>query len=130
MTELVNDYVSRINKYHRLEIIQIVDSNIKKEEEKILSLIKDEYVITLDIEGKMLTSMELSTKLNDLFISGRSNISFVIGGSLGLGEGVKNRSDFSLSFSRMTFPHGLFRALLLEQVYRAFKIINNESYHK
>ena len=130
LVELVNDYKKRINKYHKLEIIEIPDCDIKTEENKILSLIKNEFVITLDINGKMLTSEELSTKLNSLFTSGKSNIIFVIGSSDGLGENIKKRSDYALSFSKMTFPHGLFRGILLEQIYRAFKIINNEKYHK
>ena len=130
LVELVNDYKKRINKYHKLEIIEIPDCDIKTEENKILSLIENEFVITLDINGKMLTSEELSTKLNSLFTSGKSNIIFVVGSSDGLGENIKKRSDLSLSFSKMTFPHGLFRGILLEQIYRAFKIINNEKYHK
>ena len=93
--------------------------------------IKDDmYVITLEIQGKMLTSEELADKIETLGIQGKSSIAFVIGGSIGLGKAVLDRSDFALSFSRMTFPHQLMRVILLEQIYRGFRIINGEPYHK
>lgn len=130
LIDMVNDYKNRINKYHKLEIIEIPDNEIKLEEVNILKHIKEDYVITLEIEGEMLTSVELSTRINNLFTNGQSNICFIIGGSEGLGEKIRNRSDYSLSFSKFTFPHGLFRAIFLEQLYRSFKIINNEKYHK
>ena len=88
------------------------------------------YVITLEIQGKMLTSEELADKIETLGIQGKSSIAFVIGGSIGLGKAVLDRSDFALSFSRMTFPHQLMRVILLEQIYRGFRIINREPYHK
>ena len=130
LKDMVNDYLERINKYHKLEIIEVNDCDICNEEKLILKHIKNEFVITLQIDGEILDSISLSKKLNDLFICGQSNVVFVIGGSDGIGGQLKKRSDYALSFSKLTFPHGLFRALLLEQIYRSLKIINNESYHK
>ena len=102
-----------------------------KEGKRILSNLKDDsYVITLEIEGKMLDSVELSKKINQIGVSGRGHITFIIGGSLGLSDEVKNRADYKLSFSKMTFPHQLMRVMLLEQIYRAFQINNNGKYHK
>ena len=89
-----------------------------------------DYVITLEIQGKSLSSPELASKIESLSVSGKSNIVFVIGGSLGLSDNVSSRADFKLSFSSMTFPHQMMRIILLEQVYRSFKIIRNETYHK
>ena len=126
----INDYYSRISKYHKIEIIELPDSNIDKEKEQILKNINSkDYLITLDIEGNNLTSKELAEKIDKTFIS-NPNITFIIGGSEGLHKEIKKLSNFSLSFSKQTFPHGLFRLILLEQIYRSFKIINNESYHK
>ena len=106
------------------------DQNKEKEGELILKNIKTkDYVITLEIEGKQLNSIEISNLLDKVQME-NSNIVFVIGGSNGLSDGVKNRSNYALSFSKLTFPHQLFRIILLEQIYRSFKIINNESYHK
>lgn len=130
LKEGIQDYYNRINKYHKLEIIELPDSNIEKEKELILKNIKEkDYIITLDIEGNNLTSKELSEKLDKIFIT-NSNITFIIGGSDGIHKEIKNLSNYSLSFSKQTFPHGLFRLILLEQIYRCFKISNNESYHK
>ena len=96
----------------------------------ILNKINDkDYVITLEIEGKELSSVELSNKINNIFLT-NSNITFIIGGSYGLHKEIKERSDFKLSFSKLTFPHQLFRVMLLEQIYRSYKILNNQSYHK
>ena len=134
----------RLGKYCRLEIIEVADEKTPdqasetveegiraKEAERILKNIKDDmYVITLEIQGKMLTSEELADKIETLAIQGKSSIAFVIGGSIGLGKAVLDRSDFALSFSRMTFPHQLMRVILLEQIYRGFRIINGEPYHK
>ena len=133
----IDEYVKRLKKYTPIEIIELKDesfqdeSKIKKiEGERILKNIKDkEYVITLEIEGKELTSLELANKLDQIYLT-NSDITFIIGGSLGLSNEVKQRSNYALSFSRMTFPHQLFRLILLEQIYRSFKINNNESYHK
>ena len=126
----INDYFKRVNKYHKLEIIELPDSDINKEKELILKNINNkDYIITLDIEGNNLTSIELANKLDKLFIN-NSNIAFIIGGSNGIHHEVKKISNYSLSFSKQTFPHGLFRLILLEQIYRSFKILNNETYHK
>lgn len=131
LNDLINDYLKRINKYQKLEIIELKDEeDIIKEEISILKHISSkDYVITLEIEGNHLTSTEFAEFLDKTFIK-TSNITFVIGSSLGLSENIKKRSNYKLSFSKMTFPHGLFRGILLEQIYRSFKINNNENYHK
>lgn len=130
LQEAISDYMKRLCKYHRVEIIELEDSNMSEEKDRILRHISSkDYVITLDIEGKELTSVELSEKIDKTFIT-NSSICFVIGGSCGLGKEVKDRANFSLSFSKLTFPHQLFRVILLEQIYRSFKILNNETYHK
>ena len=130
LTELISDYQKRINKYHKLDIIEIKDEGIEKEESSLLKLIKPtDYVISLCIEGNTYSSLEFASLLDNTFQT-NSNIVFVIGGSDGLGEQIKSRSNLKLSFSKLTFPHGLFRGILLEQIYRAFKINNNETYHK
>ena len=132
--DAIKEYQKRLSKYTKLEIIELPDYNydvditIYEEGKNILSKIKEsDFVITLEIEGKKLDSVELS-KLIDTNLS--KNITFIIGGSYGLSKEVKDRSNYSLSFSNMTFPHQLFRVILLEQTYRSFKIINNENYHK
>ena len=135
--EAISEYEKRLSKYTKLEIIEVIDFDRNSKEEVkrlegelILKNIKDkDYVITLDISGNKLSSISLATKLDNI-LSMNSNITFVIGGSYGICEEVKKRSNYSLSFSNLTFPHQLFRVILLEQIYRAFKIINNESYHK
>lgn len=133
--EAINEYSKRISKYTKLEIIEIPDEAnesiaMKKEGEKILSKIKDnDYVVTLEIEGNSLTSLEFAKKIDNNFNSNK-NLTFVIGGSYGLDEAVKSRSNYKLSFSNLTFPHQLFRVILLEQIYRAYKIKYNENYHK
>ena len=110
---------------HEVELVKA------KEGERILSAIKEDmYVIALAIEGKMLDSVEFSKKLENLGISGSSHVAFVIGGSLGLDKRVLDRADMKLSFSKMTFPHQLMRVILLEQLYRSYRIINHEPYHK
>ena len=133
--DAINEYSKRISKYTKLEILEISDESnesiaMKKEGEKILSKIKDnDYVVTLEIEGNSLTSLDFAKKIDNNFNSNK-NLTFVIGGSYGLDESVKSRSDYKLSFSKFTFPHQLFRVILLEQIYRAYKINNNENYHK
>lgn len=130
LKDLINDYLKRINKYHKLDIIELKDSNIIDESKEILKYVNSkDYIITMDINGNKLNSDELSKKIDNLLMN-YSNITFIIGGSYGLHDDVKTVSNYSLSFSDLTFPHGLFRGLLLEQVYRSFKILNNESYHK
>lgn len=126
----VSDYVKRISKYHKINVIEVSDSDIDNEEKEIIKHIDSrDYVISLCIEGEMLSSLELSRKIDNIFIE-YSTITFVIGGSYGISSKIKERSNMRLSFSKMTFPHGLFRIMLLEQIYRSFKINNNESYHK
>lgn len=130
LTEGIEDYFRRINKYHKLEIIEVDDSVPDIEEGKIIKYIDNrDYVITLEIDGNSLSSIELAEKIDKTFIS-NSNITFIIGGSYGLSDNIKKRSNYKLSFSRMTFPHGFFRMIFLEQLYRSFKILNNETYHK
>ena len=131
LKELVSDYEKRISKYHKIEIVELKDENdLTLEKEHILQHINNrDYVIVLDILGNHLDSVSFARKLESVFLES-SNIVFVIGSSLGLHEDIKKRANYSLSFSEMTFPHGLFRGMILEQIYRAFKIINNESYHK
>ncbi len=131
LTELINDYKTRINKYHKLEIIELKDSNIVKEKEEILKVInKNDYIITMCINGKSYTTIEFKEKIENLLTYGKSNITFIIGGSDGLDKEIINISNEQISFSKLTYPHGLFRGLLLEQIYRTFKIINGETYHK
>ena len=130
LQEAISDYMKRLSKYHKADIIILEDSNMAEEKTRILKHIDSkDYVITLDIEGKELSSLELADKLDKTFIT-NSSICFVIGGSYGLDREVKKRANFSLSFSKLTFPHQLFRVILLEQIYRSFKILNNETYHK
>ena len=124
------EYQKRISKYTNLEIIELKDSDINKEKEEILRHLNlKDYIITLQIEGKMLDSPTLSKKIDNILII-NSNITFIIGGSDGLHEDIKKITNFALSFSNLTFPHQLFRVMLLEQIYRCFKIIKNETYHK
>ncbi len=136
-SDAIAEYQKRISKYTKLEIIEVEDifeqnvSDIKKKEGELLNkyISSKDYVITLEIEGKLLDSIELSKKISDTLII-NSNIVFIIGGSYGLADSIKERSNYAISFSKLTFPHQLFRVLLLEQIYRSYKIINNESYHK
>jgi len=130
LKEGISDYLKRINKYHKTEIIELPDSNPIDEEKEILKHIgiKD-YLIGMCIEGDNLSSVELSKKIDKIFITSPC-ITFIIGGSDGLSENIKNKCNYKLSFSKLTYPHGLFRLILLEQIYRSFKIINHESYHK
>ncbi len=135
--DAINEYKKRISKFQQIEIIEIEDVSLKdknlilkKEAEKLQKVInKKDYIITLEIEGQQIASEEFSNKIDSIFLE-NSNITFVIGGSYGLDEEIKKLSNFKLSFSKMTFPHQLFRVILLEQIYRSFKIINNEEYHK
>lgn len=130
LKDLVNDYHKRINKYHKLEIIEVKDSDILDEGTLILKNIKqNEYVICLSINGKDYDTLSFTDTI-DKTMQINSNITFVIGGSNGISNKVIERSDKQISFSKLTFPHGLFRGILLEQIYRSFKILNNESYHK
>ncbi|HJC42818.1 MAG TPA: 23S rRNA (pseudouridine(1915)-N(3))-methyltransferase RlmH [Candidatus Mediterraneibacter gallistercoris] len=144
LRDAIAEYSKRLSRYCKLEIVEVADEktpdqasetveeNIRaKEGERILKYIKDDmYVITLEIDGKMLSSEEFAGKIESLGVQGKSSIVFVIGGSIGLGKEVLRRSDYALSFSKMTFPHQLMRVILLEQVYRGYRIINGEPYHK
>lgn len=132
--DALEEYKKRLSKYTKLEIIELPDYNYDEKKEvveegkNILSKIKDkDFVVTLEINGNNLSSEELSLFINKNLTR---NITFIIGGSNGLSSSVLNRSDYRLSFSKLTFPHQLFRIILLEQIYRSFKIINNEAYHK
>ena len=144
LKEAVEEYSTRLSKYCKLEIIEVPDEKapenlspaqeltvMQKEGQGILKHVKeDTYMIALAIQGRQLSSEDFAAFINELGIKGRSNLAFVIGGSLGLSEEVLKRADFKLSFSPMTFPHQLMRVMLLEQVYRGFKIIKGEPYHK
>ena len=144
LRDAIAEYSKRLSRYCKLEIIEVsdektpdhasdvVENTIRdKEAERIMKYLKeDTYVITLEINGKLLSSEELSAKINQLGIQGTSHIIFIIGGSIGLGKEVLARSDYALSFSKMTFPHQLMRVILLEQIYRSYRIINGEPYHK
>ena len=133
----INEYKKRISKYHNIEIYELQDeglldkqTTLKKEKEKILKIINPkDYLIILDIDGKELNSIQITKKIDEIFIT-NSNIAFIIGGSYGIDDSIKDLADLKLSFSKLTFPHQLFRIILLEQIYRAFKINNNEEYHK
>ena len=131
LSDLIADYKNRINKYHKINIIELKDlNNLEQEAENIIKYISDkDYVITCDIKGKNYSSEEFATLIERTFIE-HSTISFIIGSSEGISEKIKQRANVSISFSNMTMPHGLFRGILLEQIYRAFKINNNEKYHK
>lgn len=131
--EAIEEYKKRLSKYTKIQIIEVNDeenNTLLKEKENILKVLNlKDYIITLEIEGTQLSSLELSNKINKT-LEINSNITFIIGGSQGLHDDIKKLSKFKLSFSKLTFPHQLFRVILLEQVYRSYKIINNETYHK
>ncbi|MBD8923970.1 23S rRNA (pseudouridine(1915)-N(3))-methyltransferase RlmH [bacterium] len=131
LTDLINDYKKRISKYHKIEIIELKDNdNYQKEIDSIIKNInRKDYNIGLDLKGNETTSEEFATKINSIFMI-NSNITFIIGGSLGLSDSIRELCNELISFSKFTFPHGLFRGILLEQIYRSFKINNNEAYHK
>ncbi|MCI8467276.1 MAG: 23S rRNA (pseudouridine(1915)-N(3))-methyltransferase RlmH [Clostridia bacterium] len=131
LKELILDYQKRIQKYHKLEIIEVKDEeSLEKEKNNLLKVLDlKDYIITLEIEGKSYSSEEFSQHLDQLFLK-TSNITFIIGSSLGIPEEIKKLKKESITFSKFTFPHGLFRGILLEQIYRSFKILNHETYHK
>ncbi len=138
LTSGIKEYLKRLDAWEKVEIIEVkeyLSSDIKKvievEGDYLLDKIdKNDFVITLEIEGKMLTSEDLASKIDQLYTYGNSNITFVIGGSYGLSNKAKSRSSLALSFSKFTFPHQLMRLILLEQIYRAFTINNHKEYHK
>ena len=131
--EAIEEYKKRLSKYTKLSIIEVNDESInelEKERDSILKHINSkDYIITLDIDGNNLSSIDFSKKIEET-LNINSNITFIIGGSIGIHQDIKDLSNYSLSFSKMTFPHKLFRVILLEQIYRAYKIMNNETYHK
>lgn len=131
LEKLINDYRKRIGKYIKIEIVELKDfADYNKEINNLAKNIKkSDYNIGLDLNGKMFTSVEFAEKIDGI-LPRNSNITFIIGGSLGLNDEVKSLCDELISFSKMTFPHGLFRGILLEQIYRACKINNHEMYHK
>jgi len=136
LIEAIEEYTKRISKYTKISIIEVKDEDfdiyktLEKERDNIIKYIDDkDYIITLDIDGNNLSSEEFASKIDSIY-NHNSNITFIIGGSYGLHEDIKKMSDFSLSFSKMTFPHQLFRVILLEQIFRTYKINNNETYHK
>lgn len=140
----IDEYLKRLSAYAKVEIIEVADEKApehlseaemeevkRKEGERILShLSENTYIITLEISGRMLNSEQLAAKIDELGTYGKSKLAFIIGGSLGLSKQVQNRSDLALSFSKMTFPHQLMRLILLEQIYRAYRINRGEPYHK
>ena len=135
-TDAINEYLKRLSKYTKIDLIEVKDEDfdisktLLKEKESIYKYIDDkDYVITLEIEGEELDSVSLSKKINNIQLN-NPNITFIIGGSYGLHEDIKMRSNYKLSFSKLTFPHQLFRVMLLEQIYRSYKLIDNETYHK
>lgn len=144
LKDAIAEYSKRLSKYCKLEIVEVADEKTpdnasevveeqirSKEAERILKYVKDDaYVVTLEINGKQLTSEELADKVEKLGVQGMSHIIFIIGGSIGLGKEVLAKSNYALSFSKMTFPHQLMRVILLEQIYRSYRIINGEPYHK
>ncbi len=143
-TEAIAEYSKRLGRYCRLNIIELKEERLPEnasaaDEENVRvaegrsilkALAADSYVIALDVKGKQLSSEQLADKLDELAVSGRSTVDLIIGGSLGLSAEVRQRADFRLSFSAMTFPHQMMRVILLEQIYRSFKIIRKEPYHK
>lgn len=144
LVQAIGEYSKRLSRYCKLNIIELGDEKTpenasekeelqikEKEGERILGQIKDTaFVVTLDLGGKMLTSEELAGVIEQCGVQGNSHMVFVIGGSLGLSKQVLKRANMSLSFSKMTFPHQLFRVMLVEQIYRGYRIINGEPYHK
>jgi 23S rRNA (pseudouridine1915-N3)-methyltransferase len=144
MRQGIDDFKKRISRYSKLDIVEVADEKIpnnasksdeiqvkESEGEKIFGKIKkDSYVIALDISGKTYSSEKMAGKINKLALEGKSDITFIIGGSLGLSNKVLDRADEGMSFGKMTFPHQLMRLILLEQIFRSFKIIKGETYHK
>lgn len=144
LEDAIAEYSKRLSRYCKLEILQVADEKTpdnasealenqikEKEGDRLLAQIReDAFVIALAIDGKMLDSEQLAEKIGQLGVNGISQIVFVIGGSLGLSKKVLDRADYKLSFSRMTFPHQLMRVILLEQIYRSYRILNHQPYHK
>ncbi|MGL1891142.1 MAG: 23S rRNA (pseudouridine(1915)-N(3))-methyltransferase RlmH [Spirochaetaceae bacterium] len=144
LKEGIAEYMKRLTSYSKMEIIEVPDEKCpenlspadmeivkKKEADKILAKINpNSFIITLELEGKLLSSVELANKIEKITVDGNSHITFIIGGSLGLHSSVREKSKFKLCFSKMTFPHQLIKLILIEQIYRSFRILRNEPYHK
>lgn len=143
LVEGIKEYAKRLSKYTKLDLIEVKDEHAPenlsqkdndiitgKEAERINQKLKDSFIISLALEGKQLSSEELASKIENIKTYHNSHITFIIGGSLGLSDSIKKKSNFLLSFSPMTFPHQLMKLILLEQIYRSFRINNNEPYHK
>lgn len=143
LLSLQQEYLKRLTSYHKIEIIEVKDVSLTNKEnskqikivldqeaESVLAKIKDEFVILLDLHGQCFTSEEFATLIDSTFTNRNSNIVFIIGGSLGVGEKLIKRSNIRLNISKFTFTHQMCRILILEQIYRSFKILNNEVYHK
>lgn len=142
--EAIKEFEKRLSRYCKLNIIELEDEKAPQNlSEKDMEIIKDKegerilsklnpssYIIALDIKGKSLSSEDFSKKMQDLMVEGNNDITFIIGGSIGLSKGVLSKCNYKLSFSKMTFPHQLMRLILVEQVYRGFRIMKNEPYHK
>ena len=142
--DALTEYTKRLSRYCKLTLYEVADEKtpdqasereveliLEKEKERILKLVREEdYVISLEIKGKKMDSVKLAGEIESLGIRGKSNLTFVIGGSLGLHKSISDRSNLALSFSDLTFPHQLMRVILLEQIYRCYRIINQEPYHK
>lgn len=137
LKDAIEEYKKRISKYTNLKIIELkdfstndIEKNLEKEKEEIEKYLNQkDYLITLEIDGEQISSEKFASKINNT-LNTNSNITFIIGGSYGIANSIKESANYHLSFSKMTFPHQLFRVLLLEQIYRSYKINNNESYHK
>ena len=139
LKDAISEYLKRLTRFAKIEIIEVDETKIqnkseeqvKKEEgERLLKRIgQDEFVFLLDLKGELISSEVLAQKINDLINKGISPLTFVIGGTLGLSEEARKRANIKLSISKMTFTHQMCRMIILEQIYRAFKIINNEEYH-
>ena len=131
LNQLIADYLTRLRKYTKVEIVELKDNpDYNKEITNLENNINSkDYNIGLDLRGREITSEELAKKIDNIFQI-NSNITFIIGGSNGLNDSIRNKCNELISFSKLTFPHGLFRGILLEQLYRSFKILNNETYHK
>lgn len=144
LKDAISEYTKRLSKYCSLSIIELSDEQVpnnlnnslsekikQSESDNILSHAKkDSYIICLDLKGKQYTSEQFSEKIENIALNGKSNITFIIGGTLGVTENLRNKSNELICFSKMTFPHQLIRVFLLEQIFRAFKISNNETYHR
>lgn len=139
MLELINDYKKRISKFAKINFIELKDEPLRDSVNRVLELegakleevLKNsKYVVVLDIDGKNLSSEQLASKLDEIFTYSANKITFIIGGSYGILQSIKDKCNFKLSFSKMTFPHQFMKGILLEQIYRSFKILNNENYHK